>query len=132
MARPPSQEPTAAELEILRTLWDSGPAELAEVCARLRQRRPVATTTVATMLGILKEKGLVKRSSGPRGYLWEARVSKKATASGMLRRFIERVFEGSAQRLVAHLVSEGSLSQREREEIVSLLSVAREKKGPKR
>jgi BlaI family penicillinase repressor len=124
MARPPSQGPTGTEIEILQVLWEIGPAELAEVCASLRRRRPVATTTVATMLSLMKEKGLVERSSGPRGYRWKARVSRKAAATGMLRRLMDRIFEGSAGRLVAHLLSEGSLTERERREVLELLREA--------
>ena len=133
MARRPSQEPTAAELEILKALWDPGtPAELAEVCTRLRRSRPVATTTVATMLAIMMKKGLVKRSAGPRGYLWEARLNRKAASSGMLQRFIDRVFDGSAERLVAHLLSEGGMKERERKEVLDLLSTRQRKKGTRK
>ena len=130
MARKPSTEPTAAELEILKALWESGPAELSEVCALLRRGRPVATTTVATMLAIMLEKGLVKRSAGPRGYRWRAALSRDAASSGMLERFIDRVFDGSAQSLVSHLLSEGKLSDRERRELLDLLRSAEKKKGP--
>jgi len=130
MARRASREPTAAELEILKALWESGPAELAAVCACLRRSRPVATTTVATMLAIMMKKGLVKRSAGPRGFRWEARVSRRTAASGMLDRLIERVFDGSARRLVSHLLSEGALNERDRQEVLDLLRAAGKKKGP--
>jgi BlaI family penicillinase repressor len=132
MPRPRSQEPTAGELEILKTLWDSGPAELAEICARLREKRPVATTTVATMLGVMLEKGLVKRSRGPRGYVWRARRSRQATATGLLGKLMDRVFEGSALRLVAHLLAEGRLSERERRQILDLLRETEGERGSKK
>src|SRR5262245_1938212 len=125
MARPRSGEPTGTELEILTVLWEAGPAELAEVCGRLRRKRPVATTTVATMLSVMKAKGLVSRSAGPRGYRWQAAVSRQAAATGMLRRLMDRLFEGSASRLVAHLLTEGSLGPRERREVARLLREAR-------
>ncbi len=130
MARRPSPEPTGAELEILKALWESGPAELSEVCALLRRERPVATTTVATMLGIMLTKGLVQRSVGPTSYLWRAGLSRRAASSGMLERFIDRVFDGSARSLVAHLLSEGKLNERERREVLDLLRAARKRKGP--
>ena len=124
MARPPSRQPTDGELEILHVLWDSDPATLGQVCTALREARPVATTTVATMLKVMLDKGLVKRRHGPRGYLWSARVSRKAATTGLLRKLLDGVFEGSAQRLVAHLLEEGRLSDRDRQQIRRLLDAS--------
>jgi predicted transcriptional regulator len=121
MARQASTQPTDGELEILKVLWASGPAELGQVCAALRQERPVAPTTIATMLRVMLTKGLVKRSRGSRGYLWSAKISQKAATAGLLGKLLDRVFDGSAQRLVAHMVQEGRLSQRDREAIQRLL-----------
>ncbi len=121
MARPRQQHPTDGELEILRILWQSGPSELGRICSAIRRRRPVATTTVATMLAVMLEKGLVKRAQGPRGYLWSARATQRATASQVLRKLIDHVFEGSGQRLVAHLLQEGKLSEADREKIREML-----------
>jgi predicted transcriptional regulator len=121
MARPRSPQPTDVELEILKTLWESGPAELAVICAGIRRSRPVATTTVATLLGVMLQKGLVRRRQGPRAYLWEAVASREATATGLLRSLMERIFEGSARRLVAHLLSSGPVTESERREILDLL-----------
>jgi BlaI family transcriptional regulator, penicillinase repressor len=121
MARPATSQPTDGELEILKVLWASGPTELGQVCAALRQHRQVATTTVATMLKVMMSKGLVKRSSGARGSLWAARISQKTATAGLLGKLLERVFDGSAQRLVVHLLNEGRLSEQDRREIRRML-----------
>ena len=68
MARPPSTQPTDGELEILNILWDAGPLDLGAVRTALKRKRPVAPTTVATMLKLMRQKGLVERSDGPRQY----------------------------------------------------------------
>jgi len=121
MARPPSAQPTDGELEILRILWETGPAGLGQVHGALAERRAVAMTTVATMLKMMLAKKLVKRQEGPRGYLWSARVSRDAAVSGLLGKLLERVFDGSARRLVAHLIEGGGLDDRDRAEILALL-----------
>jgi len=121
MARPPSKQPTDGELEILKVLWEAGPAGLGQIHDVLRDRRGVAITTVATMLKMMLAKELVVREDGPRGYLWTARVSRKAAVSGLLGKLVQHVFDGSARRLVAHLIQEGDLDDREREEILELL-----------
>lgn len=127
MARPLSAQPTDGELEILKILWDSGPAEFGSICASLRRGRPVAATTVATMLKVMLHKGLVKRTQGSRGYIWSAKVSQKAATAGLLRKLLDRVFDGSAQRLVAHLLEEGKLSSHDWQEIRRMLE--KEKSG---
>jgi len=127
MARPPSTQPTDGELEILKILWETGPAGLGQIHDVLRERRGVAITTVATMLKMMLTKELVQREDGPRGYLWTARVSRKAAVSGLLGKLVQHVFDGSARRLVAHLIQEGDLDEREREEILDLLKSQTEK-----
>jgi predicted transcriptional regulator len=123
MARPPSTQPTDGELEILKILWESGPAGLGQIHGTLASGRPVAVTTVATMLKMMLAKELVKRHPGPRGFLWSARVSRQAAVSGLLAKLLEHVFDGSARRLVAHLIEEGDLDDRERGEILELLKL---------
>jgi BlaI family transcriptional regulator, penicillinase repressor len=124
MARPPSIQPTDGEMEILKVLWETSPAELGRIKSALEQQRPVATTTVATMLKVMLGKKLVERREGPRSYLWSARVTRKAAASRMIGKLLDHVFDGSAQRLVAHLVQDGKLSDHDRGEIRRLLEDA--------
>jgi predicted transcriptional regulator len=125
MPRPPADRPTDAELDILTILWDQGPSELGAVHAALSQHRKVALTTVATMLTLMLGKRLVSRRKGKRNYLWSARVSRDAAAQGMVRRLLDRVFDGSAHQLVAHLLEHEQLSDADRSEIAALLASAR-------
>ena len=128
MSRRASTQPTDGELEILKVLWDIGPTGLGAIVSRLQERRAVAMTTVATMLKTMREKGLVERSDGPKGYAWNALVTEKAAASGLIGKLLNHVFDGSARRLVAHLIEDGQIDAGEREEILKLL---RAPQGPK-
>lgn len=121
MARPASVHPTDGELELLRVLWECDSATLGEICVALRHDRPVATTTVATMLGVMLEKGLVRRKRAARGNQWSAAVSHNAAAKGMVGKLIESVFDGSAGRLVSHLVEGGKLTNDELTELQTLI-----------
>jgi BlaI family penicillinase repressor len=132
MARPPSTQPTDGELGILKILWRVGPAELGTIRAALQESRPVASTTVATMLKLMREKGLVQRGDGPRGYLWSASVSQEATRSGLLGKLLNIAFDGSAHRLVAHLFEEGKLSDQDRDAIRRMLDSQQPKRSSKR
>ena len=123
MARPKSRQPTDGELEILRVLWEIGPAELGRVRTELLERsgREVALTTVATMLKVMLDKGLVSRSKGERSWLWSAKVSRRNTSRGMIRKVLSNIFEGSASKLVMHLIEDGTLTPAEQQEIRDLL-----------
>jgi predicted transcriptional regulator len=131
MARPRSRHPTDAELEILSVLWDTGPAELGRITEVLAEARgrAVPSTTTATMLDVMRKKGLVGRRKGPRGFRWSAKVSREAAARSLFGRIVDSVFEGSTKRLVMQLVSEGRLSASEREEIRRLLDETKGRRG---
>jgi len=110
------------ELRILRILWESGPATLGKVHAELSRparggRRGVAKTTVATMLGVMLNKKLVRRRNAAEGYLWTAAVDRRGAAKGIVAKLLDYIFEGSASRMVNHLVEEGKISRRELAEI---------------
>jgi predicted transcriptional regulator len=121
MARPARSQPTEGELEILKVLWEQGPSELKQVCAAVRRDRLVATTTVATMLKLMQEKGLVERGEAARGSVYSARVSRTAASTSLVHRLMDLVFDGSARRLVAHMLETEKLSARDRAEIRRLL-----------
>jgi BlaI family penicillinase repressor len=121
MPRPPSTHPTDGELEILRVLWDRGPLALGDVCETLRRERDVATTTVATMLRVMLDKKLVKRKPAARGHQWSAAVSQSAAAKSMVGKLVDGIFDGSAGRLVAHLVEAGQLSNKELADLRDLI-----------
>ena len=137
MARPPSQHPTDGELEILHVLWKRGPSSLAAVCDSLRDQRDVAITTVATMLRVMLDKGLVRRKRSGRGHHWSATVTQDAAARSMVGKLVDRIFDGSTGRLVAHIVEGGQLSGAELAELRELIdsnakTVARKAAKPQR
>ncbi len=136
MARSASVHPTDGELKILRVLWAEGPSALSSVCESLREERDVATTTVATMLRLMLDKGLVKRQGAGRGALWAAAVTHKRAARGMVRKLVDGVFDGSADRLVTHLVEGDQLSHEQLVELRQLIDARsknnRSKKGTRK
>lgn len=124
MPRPASKQPTDGEMEILKVLWDDGPSDLGHICASLRTTRSIATTTVATMLKVMWDKGFVTRRGEVRAYVWEPVVSRSSTRQGLVGRFVDFVFDGSAKGLVTHLLEDGKLDERERREILEMLARA--------
>ena len=122
MARSSAPYPTDRELDILQVLWACDSFSLSEIRAALAADRPVAATTVATLLKIMSEKGLVKRTPDRR---WSAAVSRAQAGQGLVDRLLRRVFDGSAQRLVAHVVESHPLRAEEIDQLRELLDAHR-------
>ncbi len=121
MPRPPSLHPTDVELEILQVLWSQGPSSLSSLCETLRTEREVAATTVATMLRVMSDKGLVKRTGSGRGATWHAVATQQRTEAGMVGALVDRLFAGAADRLAAHLVEGGQLNPAQLAELRALI-----------
>lgn len=100
MARPSLPRPTDNELEILRVLWERGPSTVREVQEALNENKPTGYTTVLKMLQIMTDKGLVRRDERQRAHVYEARLAREQTQQQLVKDLLERVFGGSASRLV--------------------------------
>ena len=110
-AKPPL--PTGQELEILKVVWSLGRASVREVHAEITKHRPVAYTTVMTMMNILSAKGHVRRKMVNRAYIYTARDSRENVLGRLLKDFIGRVFDGSAEPLLVRLIDDEYVSPEE-------------------
>lgn len=100
---------TPLELEIMNVLWETGPANVQMVQARL-EGRGLAYTTVQTMLNILHRKGKVKRKLKERAYFYQPVLSRKAAVTQAMGEMLDRFFGGSADRLVMSLIETRKLT----------------------
>ena len=108
---------TAQELEIMKVVWGRGASTVRDVYEAMLERRKIAYTTVMTMMNILEQKGYLKKNQKDRAYLYQATRPKKQVIRGMVREFVDRVFNGSAEPLLLHLVEDRRLSKSDLEEI---------------
>jgi BlaI family penicillinase repressor len=130
MARRSGKYPTELELEILKVLWTHGPVAVRQIQDALASRRPLAYTTVMTMLTIMTGKGYVRRTRTGSNYLYEAKVKRGEASSGMLRDLIDRVFGGSATAVVQHLLETSDLDAEELKMIQQLAGRKSKEKRP--
>jgi predicted transcriptional regulator len=115
------RRPTPAELEILRLLWEFGPSTVREVQGRIEQQRPAGYTTVLKLLQIMTEKDLVRRDESARAHVYSARAPEDQTQRQLVGDFLDRVFGGSATKLVMHALSARKTSPEELARIRELL-----------
>ena len=111
---------TEQELEIMKIVWERDSVTVRDVYEALLERRKVAYTTVMTMMKILEQKQYLKKRQVDRAYVYQPAQPKRQVIGAMVRDFINRVFNGSAEPLLVHLVEEHDLSREDLEEIAKL------------
>ncbi len=112
---------TNAELEIMHVVWELDGGTVRQVHEILNQQRPLAYTTVMTMMNILEEKGHLTRRKEGRAYRYQPVRPKSQVISGMVDDFVGRVFEGSAAPLVVSLVKNKKISKKDLDEIARMI-----------
>jgi predicted transcriptional regulator len=111
---------TPLELEIMNVLWETGPANVQSVQARI-QGRELAYTTVQTMLNVLHRKGKVKRQLKDRAYIYRPVFSRQKAVTQAIGEMLDRFFGGSADSLVLSLVETRHLTPEKLAQIQKLV-----------
>ena len=109
-ATPPPRLLTPTELEIMHVLWRLGESSVAGVQAALAPERPLAYTSVSTMLRILEQKGVVASRKEGRGHAYRPLVPREEYEAVSLRHLVGTVFDGTPVNLVQRLVQDGDLT----------------------
>ncbi len=119
--RPKSATLTEQELEIMKIVWQRERATVRDVYEELLERRKIAYTTVMTMMKILAHKKYLRKSQEDRAYVYQPTKPKNQVIKGMVREFVNRVFNGSAEPLLVHLMEDRKLSSKDLEEISRMI-----------
>ena len=105
----------------MKILWSRGEATVRDVYEELRLHRPIAYTTVMTMLGVLEGKEHVaKVASEERAFIYRPVRPKEELVGNMVTDFVSRVFNGSGKDLVEHVLRTGEISREELQELSRL------------
>lgn len=124
MARKKSLNLTEAELRLMDVVWNKGAVTVGEVAAALTGEPILAYNTILTTLRILEQKGYVRhtKSREGRAFVYRAVVGRKQASRNALRHLLRGFFANSPEMLVLNLLDDGDLSQRELQNIRSLLA----------
>lgn len=96
---------TELQISILEILWEAGPASTQDVHAVLEQARPLAVSTVATLLSRLERRGILERWKDGRQFMYRAVVSREDVRHSMVADLTETLFRGDPASLISHLVA---------------------------
>lgn len=114
-------KPTDAELALLRVLWQKGPSTVREVWEHASRIQQTGYTTVLKTLQIMLAKGLVRRDETDRSHVYRAAAAQEETQRQLVGHLMDRVFAGSARKLVMQALSVRKASREELAEIRKLL-----------
>jgi len=115
-------KPTATELDLLRTLWQIGPATVKQVHTSKQKETPELTyATVLRLMQVMHGKGLLVRDESERSHVYSPAQEQAAMQTHFLKDLISKVFAGSGKDLVLAALREGHVSEAEQKEIEQFL-----------
>jgi len=131
MTERPKGSLTGAQLEIMRIIWSRSTAEATavDVWQALQEVRPVARTTVLTLLQRLEKRGWLTREGEARGAVYRAAARPEETATRLATDFLDAYFGGSASRLVMSLLGGSGVSAEEAQQMRALLEAYEKEKS---
>jgi len=110
------------QLALMRVLWTRGQASTAEVAEAMReQQRPLAHTTVATLLSRLEKRGLIVSERDGRSLVYRAAVSEPEVQRSMVSGLLGSLFGGQPAALLNHLVQAGEIGDDDLAQMRALL-----------
>ena len=121
MARKKLSSLTDLEIDIMNVVWRLRRATVRQIVDALRIQRPLAYTTVQTVLTILTQKGVVQYTREGRAYVYSAIVQPEGVRQETIKAVVDKLFAGSSQSLVLHLIESDTLTAEEAESLRNLL-----------
>jgi predicted transcriptional regulator len=119
---------TNLELKLMKVVWQKGKATVREVKNALPRRKPLAYSTVLTVMRILERKGFLRHDTVERTYLYYPIVTREEVIRSTLRDLTDRLFNGSAELLMVNILEKEKLGLEELQRLKELIS-AKEKQA---
>jgi predicted transcriptional regulator len=112
---------TELQLSILDVLWERGEATTQDVWSCLTKGRPLALTTVATIMARLERKRVLTHRRDGRQYVYRATVTQSEVRRSKVRELTESLFGGDPTELLSHLVRADTVDDEELRRIRDML-----------
>jgi BlaI family transcriptional regulator, penicillinase repressor len=119
--RTPHPTLTPQELAIMKIVWRLEEATVRDVYETMLEKREVAYTTVMTMMRILEEKGYLNKTMVERAHLYKPSKPRQQVLGGMVKDFVDRVFDGAPASLLVHLAKGNKLSEKQKKLVRQLI-----------
>lgn len=121
------QKLTDMELELMNVLWRISCGTVHDVLENLPEDRPLAYTSVSTVLRILEQKNILLSEKSGRSHIYIPRMTKKDYESYSVQNVIESVFDNAPTAFVKRFIETVELSQ---SDIANIQQMLRERETP--
>jgi len=121
MARRKTARPTDRELTILKILWDKGPSTVRQVNEAMNKSEKTGYTTTLKLMQLMMDKGLVIRDDSKFKHVYRPVLTEEKAQKQLVSDLLERVFSGSAEKLVMRALSAREVSTKELASIRKML-----------
>ena len=121
MARKKVSGPTEKELAILAILWKNGPCTVRQINEEMNIQQRTGYTTTLKLMQIMTEKGLLRRDDSKFQHIYQPTSSEEKTQKQVVGDLLEKVFSGSAEKLVMRALSTKKVSAKELAKIRKML-----------
>lgn len=105
----------------MKLVWQREDPTVRDIYEALLRRRKIAYTTVMTVMNTLETKGYLSKRRQDRAFIYRPTRPRNQVIGGMIREFIDRVFNGSAEPLLVHLVKDRRIRDKDLQKIVRMI-----------
>ena len=105
----------------MKLVWQLEDPTVRDIYEALLRRRKIAYTTVMTTMNTLEAKGYLKKRKQERAFIYRPTRPRNQVIGGMIREFIDRVFNGSAEPLLVHLVKDRRIREQDLQKIARMI-----------
>jgi predicted transcriptional regulator len=118
---------TQRELDIMSVLWERGEATVTEV--RDQVDPDLAYTSISSMIRMLEMKGYVSHRRGEgKTHVYFPVIDAETAGESALGRVLNKIYGGSPIKLLAHLMEQNRLSDKELARMRELLKTSKKKR----
>jgi predicted transcriptional regulator len=97
---------TKQELQIMKVVWERGAATVKDVCEAMSRAKPIAYTTILTLMSILEEKGVLVHTKSGRAYVYRPVLSRRQATRNQVQDILERFFDGHPEKLIENVLED--------------------------
>ena len=110
------------EQHVMNIVWSTQECSVRDVLTILKRNKPIAYTTILTILQRLYDKGLVIKKKEGKAFLYKAKISKEAYSRSLAQGFLKKFIHSFGDVGIASFAeSIDSLSKKEKDHLLELL-----------
>jgi BlaI family transcriptional regulator, penicillinase repressor len=99
------------QLTVMKVLWQHQRLSVSQAQQLLNEQKPMALTTVATLLKRMHEKNIVHAEKQGRQFFYSPAITEAEVKTSMLSNLLNHLFDGNPSELVHHLVAQDEVKQ---------------------